>query len=163
MDVVAFSALTQLVGRQEGHPASKKLSGGVLAWLSVWSEVHTCIQPSWCHCHSLSLVSLKSRLVLPFWYCVCVCLRWSASLQWSLMCDCQCLFVPCERRWSDAAGAVSTGCADRSRHSAARAPDEHSEPWRRRLCCDHQPALPTRIHRRQGSEYWVLNEYLYRH
>jgi len=28
-----------LVGRQEGHPACKKLSGGVLALLSVWSEV----------------------------------------------------------------------------------------------------------------------------
>jgi len=26
----AFSALTLLVGRQEGHPACKKLSGGVL-------------------------------------------------------------------------------------------------------------------------------------
>jgi len=33
----AFSALTLLVGWQEGHPACKKLSGGVLAWLSVWS------------------------------------------------------------------------------------------------------------------------------
>jgi len=43
---VAFSALTLLVGQQEGHPACKKLSGGVLAWLSVWSEVQTCIQPS---------------------------------------------------------------------------------------------------------------------
>jgi len=46
-----------------------------------------CIWPSWCHCHSLSLASVKSRLVLPFWYqlprvvqdkgplnvCVCVC------------------------------------------------------------------------------------------
>jgi len=31
--------LTLLVGRQEGHPACKKLSGGVLVWLSVWSEV----------------------------------------------------------------------------------------------------------------------------
>jgi len=30
-----------LVGRQEGHPACKKLSGGVLAWLSIWSEVLT--------------------------------------------------------------------------------------------------------------------------
>ena len=39
----AFSALTLLVGRQEGHPACKKQSGGVLAWLSVWSEVQTCI------------------------------------------------------------------------------------------------------------------------
>jgi len=35
----AFSALTLLVGRQEGHPACKKQSGGVLVWLSVWSEV----------------------------------------------------------------------------------------------------------------------------
>ena len=42
----AFSALTLLVGRQEGHPACKKLSGGVLAWLSVWSEVQTCIWPN---------------------------------------------------------------------------------------------------------------------
>ena len=33
-------------GRQEVHPACKKLSGGVLAWLSVWSEVQTCIWPS---------------------------------------------------------------------------------------------------------------------
>ena len=49
--------------------------------------VQTCIWPSWCHCHSLSLASVKSTLVLPFWYrltwvvldkgplngCVCVC------------------------------------------------------------------------------------------
>ena len=46
MVAVAFSALTLLVGRQEGHPACKKLSGGVLAWLSVWSEMQTCIWPS---------------------------------------------------------------------------------------------------------------------
>ena len=84
---VAFSALTLLAGLQEGHLACKKLSSGVLAWSSVWSEVQTCIWPSWCHCHSLSLASVKSRLVLPFWYqltrvvpekgplnaCVCVC------------------------------------------------------------------------------------------
>ena len=71
----------------EEHPACKKLSGGVLAWLSAWSEVQTCIWPSWCHCHSLSLASVKSRSVLPFWYwltrvvldkgplngCVCLC------------------------------------------------------------------------------------------
>jgi len=42
----AFSALTLLIGWQEGHPACKKLSGGVLAWLSVWSEMQTCIWPS---------------------------------------------------------------------------------------------------------------------
>ena len=86
----AFSALTLLVGRQEGHPAYKKLSSEVLAWLSVWSEVQICIWPSWCHCHSLSLAPVKSRLVLPFWYrltwvvpdkgplngCVCVYEAW---------------------------------------------------------------------------------------
>ena len=63
------------------------MSGGVLAWLSVCSKVQTCIWPSWCHCYSLSFASVKSRLVLPFWYwltrvvpekgplngCVCVC------------------------------------------------------------------------------------------
>jgi len=53
--LLAFSALTLLVGRQEGHPACKKLSGGVLAWLSVCSKVQTCIWPSGFHCHSLSL------------------------------------------------------------------------------------------------------------
>jgi len=44
--VPAFNALMLLVGLQEGHPACKKLSGGVLVWLSVWSEVQTCIWPS---------------------------------------------------------------------------------------------------------------------
>ena len=44
--LLAFSALVLLVGWQEGHPACKKLSGGVLAWLSVWSDVQTCIWPS---------------------------------------------------------------------------------------------------------------------
>ena len=53
----------------------------------IQSEVQTCIWPSRFHCHSLSLASVKSRLVLPFWYrltwvvpdkgllngCVCVC------------------------------------------------------------------------------------------
>jgi len=34
----AFNALALLVGRQEGHTASKKLIGGMLAWLSVWGR-----------------------------------------------------------------------------------------------------------------------------
>ena len=68
-DIGIFLQCFDAVGwRQEGHPACKKLSGGVMAWLSVWSKVQTCIWPSWCHCHSLSLASVKSRLVLPFWY-----------------------------------------------------------------------------------------------
>jgi len=37
--VVAFSALTLLVGRQEEHLSRKKLSIEMLAWLSVWSKV----------------------------------------------------------------------------------------------------------------------------
>jgi len=93
------TALMLLVGRQEGHPAWIKLSGEVLAWLSVWSEVQTCIWHSWCHCHSLSLASVKSRLVLPFWYrltrvvpdkgpfngCMYVCMLWS--------CYCNCFLI----------------------------------------------------------------------
>ena len=90
----SFGALTLLVGRQEGHPAcKKKLSGGVLAWLSVWSEGQTCIWTSWCHCQSLALASVKSRLGLPFWYrltrvvpekgplnvCVCVLLYYTSE------------------------------------------------------------------------------------
>ena len=30
-----------IIGRQEGHPACKKQSGGVPVWLSVWSKVQT--------------------------------------------------------------------------------------------------------------------------
>jgi len=60
---MAFSAFTLLVGWQEGHPACKKIKWWGVAWLSVWSEVQTCIWPSWCHCHSLSLASVN-----PDWY-----------------------------------------------------------------------------------------------
>jgi len=84
--------------------------------LSVWSEVQACIWPSWCHCHSLSLASVKSRLILPFWYwltrvvpdkgplngcvCVCVCVSFHfcvvAYLFWKLRCLCflrPCIYV----------------------------------------------------------------------
>ena len=99
------------------------MSGGVLAWLSVWSEVQTFICSSWCHCHSLSLASVKSRLVLPFWYrltwvvlekgplngrvcvCVCVCVCVASSVCGSRA---SCVsFVPSkvigleERLWND--------------------------------------------------------------
>jgi len=83
----AFSALTLLVGRQEGHRACKKRWGaGMVICVEQGADLH---MPSWCHCHSLSLASVKSRLVLPFRYrltrvvldkgplngCVCVCVR----------------------------------------------------------------------------------------
>jgi len=67
--ISSFSALTLLVGRQEGHPACKKLSGGVLMWLSVWNEVQTEYSPADATAtHCLLLWTVKSRLVLPFWY-----------------------------------------------------------------------------------------------
>ena len=86
------------LGGRKGIRPVKKLSGRVLAWLSVWSDVQTCIWPSWCHCHSLSLASEKSRLVLPFWYRLtwvipekgplngCVCL-WCSDLLVYIMCN----------------------------------------------------------------------------
>ena len=39
--VVCWGSLTLLVGRQEEHPACKKLYDEVLVWLSVWSEVQS--------------------------------------------------------------------------------------------------------------------------
>ena len=60
--------LTLLVGQQEGHPACKKTErwgAGVDICLVRGADLH---MPSWCHCYSLSLASVKSRLVLPFWY-----------------------------------------------------------------------------------------------
>ena len=60
--------MTLLTGWQEGHPACKKLSGGMLAWLSVMgrgADLHMARLmplPLTISCSS------KSRLVLPFWY-----------------------------------------------------------------------------------------------
>jgi len=97
------------LGGRKGIRPVKKLSGEVLV-LSVWSQVQTCIWPSWCHCHSLSLASVKSRLVLPFWYqptqvpvvpekgplngCVCVCVCVRACVCVCLrVCVCVCVYV----------------------------------------------------------------------
>ena len=41
--IQCFDAVGWAAGRASGL---QKLSGGVQAWLSVWSEVHTCIWPS---------------------------------------------------------------------------------------------------------------------
>jgi len=67
----------------------------VLAWLSVWFAVHTYIRPRCCHCHSLSLASVKSWLVFTFLVpahpgspgqravkCVCVCVLHYGTLLW---------------------------------------------------------------------------------
>jgi len=58
------------LGGRKGTQPVKKLSGGVLAWLTVWSEVQTCIWPCWCHWYRLTrVVSEKGSLN----GCVCVC------------------------------------------------------------------------------------------
>ena len=60
----AFSALTLLVGRQEGHPACKKQwwGAGVVICLERGADLHMAqLMP-------LSLAPVQSRLVLPFWY-----------------------------------------------------------------------------------------------
>jgi len=45
-----------------------KLSGEVLAWLSVWSVVQMiCIWSSWCHCHPTISCFVKIQNGLPFW------------------------------------------------------------------------------------------------
>ena len=69
-----------------------------LAWwwilAPISGEVQICIWPSWCHCHSLSLASVKSRLVLPFWYCLTRVI-WTKfrAVKWLFMC----VFI----KWTD--------------------------------------------------------------
>ena len=78
----AFSALTLLVGRQEGHPACKKTErwgAGMVICLERGADLHMA--------QLMPLPLAVSRLVLPFWYrltwvvpdkgplnaCACVC------------------------------------------------------------------------------------------
>jgi len=75
---VAFSALMLLFGWQEGHLACKKLSGGILAWLSVWSEMPLPLTVS-----CFSKIQIGFTFLVPAhlgspgqraikWVCVCV-------------------------------------------------------------------------------------------
>jgi len=55
-----------MAGRQEGHLACKKLSGEVLAGLSVWRKVQIiAYSPADATATPSSLASLKSRMVYP--------------------------------------------------------------------------------------------------
>jgi len=57
-----------LFGRQEERPACKKLSDGVLAWLSVWSVAQMiCVWSSWCHCHPIISCFSEIQNGLPSW------------------------------------------------------------------------------------------------
>jgi len=67
---ICVSSLTLLVGRQkeQEHQACKK-NWVVGYWRGYLTEARCRLAyPSGCHCHSLSLASVKSRLVFPFWY-----------------------------------------------------------------------------------------------
>ena len=84
----AFSALTLLVGRHEKHPACKKLSGGVLTWLSDWSYMHLCrlayspADATATHCLLLQYIQIGFTFLVPAhpgspgqraikWVCMC--------------------------------------------------------------------------------------------
>jgi len=59
-----------LVGRQEGHPACKKLSGGMLAWLSVCGRGADLHMAQWMPLPLTISCSSKSRLVFGFTFLV---------------------------------------------------------------------------------------------
>jgi len=62
--VMPPALLTLMTGRQEEHPACKKLSDEVLAW---WSEVQMiCIWSSSCHCHPITFCIIKIQIGLTF-------------------------------------------------------------------------------------------------
>jgi len=67
-------------------------------WLSVWIEVQiVCIWSSRCHCHPKtpsSLASLKSRLVLPFWYWLTQVVLEMRQLNWCSSCYSCCNTLP---------------------------------------------------------------------
>ena len=88
LDVICFQCFDTVSWVAGRAPSLKKIEWLGAAWLSVCSDVQTCIWPSWCHCHSLSLASVKSRLVFTFLVlahlgspgqravkCVCVCVH----------------------------------------------------------------------------------------
>ena len=59
-----------LGGRKGIRPVKNWVVGCWRGYVAGARCILTCIWPSWCHCHSvtwLSLASVKSRLVLPFW------------------------------------------------------------------------------------------------
>ena len=64
---ISLQRLTLLAVHQEQHPASKKLSDKVLAWLSVWSKVQMiCIWSSWCLPPHNLLLHYNPEQFLPF-------------------------------------------------------------------------------------------------
>lgn len=65
-------------------------------------------------------------------------------------CPSQGLFFSRERRWTDAAGALPSGCTDRPGHPAPRSPDKYAEPRGSGVRCHHQQPDASRLHWWQG-------------
>jgi len=77
-----------LVGRQEGHPACKNfLSGGVLAWLSVWSEMAQ-LMPL------LLTVSCFSKIQIGFTFLVPAHPASPGKRAVKRVCVCVCVYIP---------------------------------------------------------------------
>jgi len=111
--VLLLQCFELLVGWQEGHPACKKLSGGMLAWLSgmrcrlAYSPVVPLTLTISCSNKSRSVLTF---LVLPFWYLltwvvpdilqkssetvVCVCVYYTTTVLWLSG------FCPVQPRWA---------------------------------------------------------------
>jgi len=80
VDIVAFSALTLLVGHEEEHLACKKLSDEVQALLSVWSKAHMiCICPA----NATATCCIKMQIGLTF-----VVLAWKEAGKWVCLMVC---------------------------------------------------------------------------
>ena len=69
LNLSAFSPLHSVLWRcwLGGRKDKKTEWWPVGCWRGYLSGAR-CRLPSWCHCHSQSLDSVKARLVLPFWY-----------------------------------------------------------------------------------------------
>ena len=91
----AFSASTLLAGQQEGHPACKKLSGGVLAWshcLEQGADLHMAqLMPLPLTVFCFSKIQIGFTFLVPAHLgspgkgpintCMCVCVRVCALLR----------------------------------------------------------------------------------
>jgi len=82
-----------LVGQQEGHPACKKLSSGVLACLSVWSELHSCIMRMDQLMPLPLTVSCFSKIQIGFAFLVLAHLGSPGKMAVKQVCVCYCMTV----------------------------------------------------------------------
>ena len=63
--ITALLLFVMLVGRQEGHPACKKHSVGVLVWLSVWSKCRLAYLPADATATHILLLQIGFTFLVP--------------------------------------------------------------------------------------------------